>query len=722
MQASASQKKRLSKYRGTALVTTLIFASVIGLTIGGLMHWTSLETKLNERQYLRIETQNAAESTLNYGIATLKDRWANQLAFNKNELIKDPVVLNSNFIKFLTEGKSKISRKSIAFHGGKLSDSKKVFIDPSDPANQFDPDKGKVLISREVDLYASVTAINKHPRMIVPLYTKQTLEIRDTPLFAHAVFYNMDLELNPGPNMNVYGPVHTNGNIWVSAGRSLYFHSNITAHGNLYQGYMTKDESWGSTQSGNVFIKNASGNWLPTYKGRGSRKSPNSYYDSRDPDWQSIASNRWGGNVQTVDHGISSQSAIGFDSYARDDPDTPKLDDALNFPYSIIEPNLSSRDPNYKNEGEQVKYANQAGLIIRIHDIKKSPKAPKHSVKISDNYAASFNKLKRSNSGNPASDPVRNGGNVVEIPIEVDAKDIENILKVSEYSEDRKGNPTSGFYDLRRQQAIDIVELNLKTFREKIDNTDSKYDPSFWKKNYTPASDYNNIVYVEFPTDPGVNPGKDKVYQSIQGTGLLVHEAEKVPNPKQRAKEGLTPGFTLATNNVLYLKGHFNADGKYQTGSANEPDSRSSPEPPSSLAADSIYVLSNQFDYKESKQSKRKRRAEFTEINAAFLTGVFPSFKEGRNVKSGGTHNFPRFLEDWSGRTFRYRGSMVALFESQIAANPISMHHYTPPERDWGFYSELANGNFPPGTPSVRSFFTKDFEIITESEFKSRGK
>ena len=65
---------------------------------------------------------------------------------------------------------------------------------------------------------------------------------------------------------------------------------------------------------------------------------------------------------------------------------------------------------------------------------------------------------------------------------------------------------------------------------------------------------------------------------------------------------------------------------------------------------------------------------------------------------------------------------MVALFESQIAANSISLHYYSPPERDWGFYSELANGNFPPATPSVRSFFTKDFEIITESEFKSRGK
>ena len=370
----------------------------------------------------------------------------------------------------------------------------------------------------------------------------------------------------------------------------------------------------------------------------------------------------------------------------------------------------------------------------------------------------SFNKIKRSNPRNPSSDPVLINGNIQEIPVEVDKKELEKILTVSEYSEDRNGRPSSGFYDLRRGQPIDIIELNLKEFKNAIEETNTggsgnsnsgnngkalgkdkenngqgeangknkdknenngnngnPNNSGFWKNNYSPSTDYNNIVYVEFPTDKNVKPGKDKVYQSIQGTGLLIHDAEKVPSTT-------SSGFTLATNNVLYLKGSFNADGKYQTGSANEADSRISPEPSSSLAADSIYVLSNQFDYTKTKDSKARRRAEFTEINAAFLTGVYPSFKDGKNVKSGGTHNFPRFLEDWSRSTFRYRGSMVALFESKIAANPINMYYYSPPERDWGFYSELEKGNFPPATPSVRSFFTKDFEIISESDFKSREK
>ena len=34
---------------------------------------------------------------------------------------------------------------------------------------------------------------------------------------------------------------------------------------------------------------------------------------------------------------------------------------------------------------------------------------------------------------------------------------------------------------------------------------------------------------------------------------------------------------------------------------------------------------------------------------------------------SGGLNNFPRFLEDWTNKTFTYTGSMIELFNSQIA-------------------------------------------------------
>ena len=41
------------------------------------------------------------------------------------------------------------------------------------------------------------------------------------------------------------------------------------------------------------------------------------------------------------------------------------------------------------------------------------------------------------------------------------------------------------------------------------------------------------------------------------------------------------------------------------------------------------------------------------------------SFRPASGYYSGGVENFPRFLEDWSGKTFTYYGSMLELYNSQ---------------------------------------------------------
>ena len=60
------------------------------------------------------------------------------------------------------------------------------------------------------------------------------------------------------------------------------------------------------------------------------------------------------------------------------------------------------------------------------------------------------------------------------------------------------------------------------------------------------------------------------------------------------------------------------------------------------------------------------------------------------NGFSGGVENFPRFLEDWTGNTFTYNGSMVVLFDSRIATDSYvqtgySLNSYVAPTRNWNF-------------------------------------
>jgi hypothetical protein len=106
-------------------------------------------------------------------------------------------------------------------------------------------------------------------------------------------------------------------------------------------------------------------------------------------------------------------------------------------------------------------------------------------------------------------------------------------------------------------------------------------------------------------------------------------------------------------------------------------------------------------------------------VNTAILGGIVPSQKYTSTEESGGSHNFPRFLENWGSVVFRYRGSMVCLYESEIANQTWSTSYYSPPNREWGFYNQFAKGIYPPGTPSSRSYYRVNFSYMTQAQYNT---
>ncbi len=46
-------------------------------------------------------------------------------------------------------------------------------------------------------------------------------DVNNIPIFQFLAFYANDLEINPGPQMNLHGRIHTNGNLYLSAGTGL---------------------------------------------------------------------------------------------------------------------------------------------------------------------------------------------------------------------------------------------------------------------------------------------------------------------------------------------------------------------------------------------------------------------------------------------------------------------------------------------------------------------
>ncbi|MFN0008999.1 MAG: hypothetical protein ACKVXR_13945 [Planctomycetota bacterium] len=97
----------------------------------------------------------------------------------------------------------------------------------------------------EVHAFATTNGIRGNARRI--------MNARATPLFQYAVFYDSDLEIQPGPNMTIRGRVHSNGNLHLASGATLTLDTNyVRAAGDVFR--RRKDDP--SNSSGTVSIRN----------------------------------------------------------------------------------------------------------------------------------------------------------------------------------------------------------------------------------------------------------------------------------------------------------------------------------------------------------------------------------------------------------------------------------------------------------------------------------
>lgn len=255
-------------------------------------------------------------------------------------------------------------------------------------------------------------------------------------------------------------------------------------------------------------------------------------------------------------------------------------------------------------------------------------------------------------------------------------------------------SPGLEMYDARRTRSIHVADLDVGFLKQLIENPDPN-DPNGHIQGFDPDRDWNGIVYLEA--------------KNLANTGVRLVNGSQVPN------HGTDAGFTFATNNALYVLGHYNADGDPQTGGARDPDN--SAEPPAALIGDAVTFLSDNWDDSQGNINLNQRNSpSYTEIAAAILTGIAPT---DNNRYSGGVENLPRLLENWSGQTLTIRGSMVVLFESEVAKEPWSFGGkiYRAPNRDWGFNLLFSKGIYPPGTPNTRTFRRTYFREISRVRY-----
>jgi hypothetical protein len=193
------------------------------------------------------------------------------------------------------------------------------------------------------------------------------------------------------------------------------------------------------------------------------------------------------------------------------------------------------------------------------------------------------------------------------------------------------------------------------------------------------------------------------LYISDQSATAANHKAIRLKNGDVLPKDGLT----LITDNPVYIQGDWNT-GANPPSSANTPDSTKSMDSgyawrPSAIVADSITLLSNSWQDGNASKGLNQRTAGNTTINAALVAGNVPTGSKGTNY-SGGGENFVRFLEDWTGKTFTYYGSMLQLYASADGVGTWGKANvYASGQLKW-YFDDNFTLNSPPGTAVMISY------------------
>lgn len=810
--------------RGSALLTVLLFSFLLIALATSVIQWAMTERRLNSRAAYWLEARNAAEAVAEYGAYQVVQLFSSQMNPNfSTNPISFPSTLASTFFSGSRVDTSSIDLK--VGHITQVPSSRLYYIDPNDPNNQYDTLVGRYVYRRDVTVLAKAT-VNPPTGGGAPVtaYIKEVVSVRGAPLLAYAIFYSAnDLEFNETPQMDIYGPVHVNGNLFVGPAGSnpspLTFHGPVTASGNVFhawRGTTTTAQEGGTgmssttavnfstdnTVSGSPFNMRAStGVWKDSTMGADSSTSGLSNLNALvtttvTNSFRQYANQTWKGLLQTSAMGVQPSNPMGLSSVVGqyNSQDLLATDDKADLdanvgtsgtyssdpggyghgygPHSLIEPPVPvSNTDTYasaKSSIEEQKFSNKAALYFKV--------VVKSDGSLDTANTALYGDPNSAPAGTPSSNIGPNGGiKLGTIP--------SNVFQYIPYSASGSGTSahvSTGLYDQHQDVGVNLVQVNMQGLKQALvdmadpsatttANTDivtatnAKWGAGTSKgydKYVTGSSGWNGGIYIEVSSadttrQTGVVIANGKV---SSGSSLLPNSHVSGDTPPNGVD-----GLTIATNSPVYILGSLNTDGVVATGtstnSALYPDDiaagttsniASSVETPLAIAADAVTVLSANYfgtggsgtnlvpnatysgpsgPTSNSSSSSAYKSPSTTvptvpssgsvEIATALISGTIESSptSSGTQVYSGGVHNFPRFLENWStyNNTVAIRGSLVNMYKSRIATAGWSISYYSAPIRQWGFDQLFANGIFPPIIPQVLSYRRADFTYVANA-------
>lgn len=215
---------------GYALLVTLTFLIVILSAFASMMYWVASESKVTRRNIVYTKSEAAAESGTEVILATMMRDFDNDSLQSANTYESLAPSQTGWPVQYTFSNSVSIGSSSW-----------------KDLPSQY---KGLYGLGKTCTITTTATPLSGDA---VPSTVSQTIWFGAIPIFQYAIFYNMDMEINPGNTMSVDGRVHANGNIWATGNSSsdpLIFSDAVEASGKIKE---TRDPDDGQSQrNGNV--------------------------------------------------------------------------------------------------------------------------------------------------------------------------------------------------------------------------------------------------------------------------------------------------------------------------------------------------------------------------------------------------------------------------------------------------------------------------------------
>jgi hypothetical protein len=645
---------RQNKSANALLIVMCSLAAML-LVFASMMYWMSGNSKLTARNNQFNMSEAAAEAAVEEVLSQMNYDYVMQSLSNSD------TYYSTQFLPSLTNEQANWPVQY-------------VYSDTNGNQNQISVVRGPwttntvPLTSQYTNLYGlkqdctiTATATPIGQSYNVPATVCETVQFAAIPLFQFAVFYNMDLEIDPGAAMTVVGAVWSNGGIW-SGTPNVSYSSTVGAVGKVYY-----HDGVNSTPGTDPFCTNK-------------------------VDSGGVSSGTPSGNFTYTP--TSSNDRITMPIGTNNDPATvAALIGIPPAPYTMNTANA------YTTNG-LVYFANAADLYLTNFSTGIAMSGPPKGTNMILYYQ-----------------DVNQGAGQYQTQLPYDFYVITNTTGtnhrtfVTNYvatniltsSTSTNINITNIWYagyswltnvyfvDWREgwnsgsAKTVQTVQIDLQQF-------------NIWLTNSTTYSNggsyYNNLCnqsnHKSHPID------SIYIYNGVLLTGTVL-PGVRVKNGGMLPTQTAPKGFTVATAMPLYVYGDYNAS---NTSGSSLGKNSTSYTWPAGLIGDSITILSDNWN--DSTFTKLPTPTTTT-VNAAMVEGIVRSTN---GIYCGGLENFLRLLENWSSSIpLWYNGSIVVMFPSQIATNyqQPTGNYYNAPKRNWAFDTNFNQQvGLPPLTPQAK--------------------